>query len=149
MDERVDMEARALYDTLLAAWNRRSADDYAALFADDGEMIGYDGSTLSGRASIAEHLGAIFAHHRTPHYLAIVRGVRLLGPGAAVLRAITGLVPDGQRDINLQLNAHQTLACVWRADRWQIALFQNTPAQFHGRPDLADAMTTELRELLA
>lgn len=28
------------------------------------------------------------------------------------------------------------------------ALFQNTPAQFHGRPELAESLTAELRELL-
>jgi len=28
-----------------------------------------------------------------------------------------------------------------------IALFQNTPAQFHGRPELAQQLTEELRQL--
>jgi hypothetical protein len=35
-----------------------------------------------------------------------------------------------------------------RAGHWRIALFQNTPAQFHGRPELAKALTEELRQLL-
>jgi hypothetical protein len=29
-----------------------------------------------------------------------------------------------------------------------VILFQNTPAQFHGRPDLAEQLTAELRQLL-
>jgi hypothetical protein len=29
---------------------------------------------------------------------------------------------------------------------WRIVLFRNTPAQFHGRPDLVERMTQELRE---
>ncbi len=29
-----------------------------------------------------------------------------------------------------------------------IALFQNTPAQFYGRPDLSEQLTAELRGLL-
>jgi ABC-type ATPase with predicted acetyltransferase domain len=33
-------------------------------------------------------------------------------------------------------------------DQWQIAVFQNTPAQFHRRPELARNMTDELRLLL-
>ena len=37
---------------------------------------------------------------------------------------------------------------VKRAGRWRIILFQNTPAQFHGRPELAQQLTDELRELL-
>jgi hypothetical protein len=32
--------------------------------------------------------------------------------------------------------------------RWLIALFQNTPAQFHGRPELAQQLTEDLRQLL-
>ncbi|WP_343423123.1 hypothetical protein [Candidatus Flexifilum breve] len=51
------------------------------------------------------------------------------------------MVPRGQTDINPAVR-HQP------GDRWQIALFQNTPAQFHGRPDLAEALTSELRALL-
>ena len=33
-------------------------------------------------------------------------------------------------------------------DGWRIALYQNTPAQFHGRPELSRALTEELRQLL-
>jgi len=29
---------------------------------------------------------------------------------------------------------------------WRIKLFQNTPAQFHGRPELVEQMTDELRK---
>lgn len=32
-------------------------------------------------------------------------------------------------------------------DEWRIVLFQNTPAQFHGRPDLVTQLTAELREM--
>ena len=33
-------------------------------------------------------------------------------------------------------------------DQWQIAVFQNTPAQFYGRPELVRNMTDKLRQLL-
>jgi hypothetical protein len=58
------------------------------------------------------------------------------------------MVPPGQSDINPAVNALQTLVVVLRADEWRIALLQNTPAQFHGRPEMAEALTRELRELL-
>jgi hypothetical protein len=32
--------------------------------------------------------------------------------------------------------------------KWRIALFQNTPAQFHGRPELVQQLTEQLRQLL-
>jgi hypothetical protein len=31
---------------------------------------------------------------------------------------------------------------------WRIVSYQNTPAQFHGRPELAQALTDELQQLL-
>jgi hypothetical protein len=33
-------------------------------------------------------------------------------------------------------------------DGWSVALFQTTPARFDGRPELSDALTAELTELL-
>ena len=52
-------------------------------------------------------------------------------------------------EINPAVNAIQSLVAVTRDGRWRIALFQNTPAQFHGRPELAQQLTEELRQLLA
>jgi hypothetical protein len=40
------------------------------------------------------------------------------------------------------------LVAVKRGDDRRIELFQNTPAQFHGRPELSEALTEELRQLL-
>ena len=45
-------------------------------------------------------------------------------------------------------NAIQSLVAVKQGTDWKIALFQNTPAQFHGRPEVAEALTEELRALL-
>ena len=57
------------------------------------------------------------------------------------------MVPPGQANLNPAANTIQSLVAVKRGE-WRIALYQNTPAQFHGRPDLASAITEELRELL-
>jgi hypothetical protein len=48
-------------------------------------------------------------------------------------------------DINPAVNAVQSLLAVKQDGRWRIALLQNTPAAFHGRPDLSDQLTAELR----
>jgi hypothetical protein len=37
------------------------------------------------------------------------------------------------------------MVAVRTADGWRITLLQNTPAQFHGRPEAVEALTTELR----
>jgi uncharacterized protein (TIGR02246 family) len=138
----------SLYDQLLDCWNQRSAGDFAALFSENGSVVGFDGSQMHGRAAIAAELGRIFADHQTAPYVGKVREVRLLAPDVALLRAIVGMVPPGQADINPAVNAVQSLVATRQAGAWRIALFQNTPAQFHGRPDLAEQLTSELRQLL-
>ena len=45
-------------------------------------------------------------------------------------------------------NAVQTVVAHRGEDGWSVVLFQTTPAQFHGRPDLAEALTAELAELV-
>jgi uncharacterized protein (TIGR02246 family) len=139
---------RALYQELLEAWNDRNGEALAATFQEDGEIIGFDGSQHIGRAQIAADLGKILADHPTPTYAAKVRGVRFPSPGVAILRADTGLVPRGQPDLDPRLNALQTLVAAQRDGQWRIVLFQNTPAQFHGRPELAQQLTEELRQVL-
>lgn len=139
----------ALYRQLLDSWNRRDAEGFAALFEDEGNSIGFDGSPMNGRAEIAATLGQIFADHVTATYVAKIRGIRQLAPDVALLRAVVGMVPPGQSDINPAVNAMQTVVAVKHGEEWRIALLQNTPAQFHGRPELSDALTQELRQLLS
>jgi uncharacterized protein (TIGR02246 family) len=42
----VSYVAGTLYLDLLAAWNARSADAFAMLFAEDGHVVGFDGSPM-------------------------------------------------------------------------------------------------------
>ena len=139
---------RSLYAALLAAWNARQAREFAALFADEGNLIGFDGSPINGRAEIEAHLERIFADHPTAAYIGIVREIRLLRPEVAILRAAAGMVAPGAPDLNPAVNTIQTLVMTQDAGRWRIALFQNTPAAFHGRPEMAAALTEELRSAL-
>ena len=137
-----------LYRALLERWNARDAAGFAELFADDGHCIGFDGSEMHGPAGIESELARIFADHPTATYVAKVRDVRSLGSDVALLRAVVGMVPPEQRDLNPDVNAIQTLVAVQETDGWRIALLQNTPAQYHGRPEEVEALTAELRELL-
>jgi uncharacterized protein (TIGR02246 family) len=143
-----DAEIRALYQRLLESWNSRSARDMAALFTDDCNVIGFDGSPMNGRTEVETSISQIFADHPTSAYVGKVREVRFLTPDVAVLRAVSGMVPPGQSDLNPNVNTMQTLVAVKHDDGWRIAVYQNTPAAFHGRPDMSQALTEELRELL-
>jgi len=143
-----ETEVRVLYQRILDGWNQRDADAFAAPFAEDGEVIGFDGSQMTGRAEITSTLRRIFADHVTAPYVSKVKSVRPLSPEAAILRAIVGMVPPGQTDLNPAVNAHQTLVAAKHDGTWRVELFQSTPAQFHGRPDLVHHMTEELRRML-
>ena len=149
MADELEAEITSLYRALLIAWNVQDAEAFAAPFTDDGGIIGFDGSEVNGRAHIAGQMAAIFNDHATGTYVGIVRDVRRLGDDAALLRAVSGVVPAGQRDVNPALNAIQSLIARRTEGRWQIVLYQNTPAQFHGRPELGEALTEDLRAELA
>ncbi len=142
MDE---SDIEALYDQLIAAWNDHEGEAMAEPFAEDGVIIGFDGSVSSGRQAIGTEMSNIFADHETGRYAVKVQSVRALGPQAVILRAIAGLVPPGQRAINAETNSHQTVVAQAQDGQWRIVLFQNTPAQFHGRPELVEDMTRELQ----
>ena len=143
-----EIEVRELYRQMLDGWNKRSADAFAAPIAEDGDLIGFDGSQLIGRSEFVSSIQQIFADHLTAPYVSKVKSVRFLSPEVAVLRAIVGMIPPAQPDLDPNLNALQTPIASKRDGQWRIVLFQNTPAQFHGRPDLVQQMTEELRQLL-
>jgi uncharacterized protein (TIGR02246 family) len=146
--EQAERDIRSLYHALLDSWNRKSGSDYAALFTADGDVVGFDGSGHTGKSVIESNLRSIFAHHRTAAYVGIVRTIRFLSPDVAVLRAVAGMVPPEQQDIHPAVNAVQTIVATRDGGPWRIALFQNTPAAYHGRPELSEQLTAELRQAL-
>lgn len=141
-----DDALRSVYRELLAAWNRRSGEDFAAQFDPEGAVIGFDGSETKGRAIIASEMQRIFTDHQTGEYVGKIRQVLRLMPQVALVRAVAGVVPAGGSDLDPSLNSVQTLVLQKMGGRWWIVLYQNTPAQFHGRPELVKSLTEELRE---
>ena len=140
-----EQEVRDLYARWLKCWNERDAAGMAALLSPSASMVGFDGSQMNGPAEIVATLGHIFANHPTAAYVSIVREVRVLTPDVLLLCAVAGMVPPGRSDINPAVNAIQSLVAV-RYDRaLRMELFQNPPAAFHGRPELVDALSAELR----
>jgi uncharacterized protein (TIGR02246 family) len=136
--------ALTIYRQLLEAWNRRDAEAFAAAFTEDGSCIGFDGSMMNGCAEIASTLRGIFENHPTASYVAKVRKVRAVAPGVAIIRSVVGMVPSGKNELKADLNAIQSLVVAENGPDVKIALLQNTPAAFHGRPELAQQLTSEL-----
>jgi uncharacterized protein (TIGR02246 family) len=141
-------EVSDLYNALLDAWNGHDAAAYAALFTEDGYVVGFDGSEMNGREEIERSLAGIFADHETGSYVGKVNDERAVSDDVAMLHAVAGLVPAGQSDLNSDLNAIQTLVARREDETWRIVQFQNTPAQFDGRPEAVEALTNELRGLV-
>jgi uncharacterized protein (TIGR02246 family) len=137
----------AIYQALLSAWNQRRADAFAALFTEDGTAVGFDGSQMNGRAEIETTLGGIFQNQPTATYVSQIREVRTLADGVVLLRAVVGMVPPGAFEIIAGVNAIQSVVFVQQREDLKIALLQSTPAAFHGRPELAEALYIELQEI--
>ncbi len=134
------------YEHLIKAWNDRDAEKMSSLFTESGETIGFDGSLSKGREEIFSHLQPIFRDHPTAPFVHKVKEVKFIGEQTAIVRAIAGMIPPDESDIKPEVNTHHTVVLEHRGNRWEIELFQNTPAQFHGRPELVEEMTNELRE---
>jgi uncharacterized protein (TIGR02246 family) len=148
MDPNARNQALALYEQLLRAWNAQDADAFGAVFADDGSSVGFDGSTMNGRQEIVETIHAIFMNHRTATYVAKVREVRELGADVLLLRAVVGMTPPGAAELNPAVNSIQSVVMTGQGTGLRVALLHNTPAAFHGRPELADQLTRELTDVL-
>ena len=136
--------AVAVYTALLQAWNERNASRFADFFTADAVVIGFDGSLMHGRSDIVRQMASIFAAHSTATYVAAVRDVTTLRPGVALLRAAAGMVPPGGGALIDKVNAQQSVVIVDEGGAAKVALFQNTPAAFHGRPQAVERLTDEL-----
>ena len=80
--------------------------------------------------------------------MAKVREIRAIAPGIAIIRSVVGMVPPGENELKPDVNAIQSLVFVDKGPDMKIALLQNTPAAFHGRPELAQQLTSELTDVL-
>ena len=139
---------RALHGDLLEAWNRSDAHAFATLFKTKCVCVGFDGSEYTSAAEIESSLKAIFKDHQVARYVRIVRDVRQIAAGTLLLRAVAGMVPPGSHEIKPERNAVQLLVASNDSGSWKIASYQNTPAQYDGRPEMSEALTKELtREL--
>ncbi len=65
-----------------------------------------------------------------------------------MLIAVASMVRPDDSDIDPELNTIQTLVATKNKEEWKITVYQNTPAEFHGRPELREQLTIELRQVL-
>jgi uncharacterized protein (TIGR02246 family) len=101
---------RALYQQSVEGWNKGSGEAFAAPFAGDGDLVGFDGTHLKGRQEIASFHQQLFdTFVKGSRLIGKVRSVRFLTPDVAVLHAVGGTIMAGQLDIEPERNSVQTL----------------------------------------
>jgi uncharacterized protein (TIGR02246 family) len=135
---------------MIDGWNKGSGDAFAAPFAEDGDLVGFDGMHLKGRQEIASFHQQLFdTFVKGSHLIGKIRSVRFLTPDVAIMHVVGGTIMAGQTDIEPERNSiHSLVVMKGSDDKWRLAAFQNTRAQYIGRPDMSQALTEELRKEL-
>jgi uncharacterized protein (TIGR02246 family) len=140
---------RALIEQMIDGWNKGSGNAFATPFDDDADFVGFDGTHLKGRQEIALfHQDPFDKYLKGSRLVWKLRSARLLTPDVAIINAISGTVMPGQKDLDTERNSVQTYVAVKRNGDWRLTAFQNSRAQFIGRPEQSEALTKELRQLL-
>jgi uncharacterized protein (TIGR02246 family) len=125
---------RALYEQLMIGWNKGSGEAFSAPFAEDGDLIGFDGTHLKGRPEIASFHQPLFNKWlKGTRLVGEVKSVRFLTPEVAVMHAVGGTVMRGKSDPAPERDSIQTLIALKCGGEWRLAAFQNTRVRPMGR----------------
>lgn len=146
---------RGLYQQMIDGWNRGNGTDLAAPFDENCDFIVFDGTHLKDRQEIATcHQSLFDTFLKGSRLVGKVRSVRFLTPDVAVMHGIAGTVLAGKSDIEPERNSVLTFVAIKREKKegngmeWRVTAFQNTRAQYIGRPEEFEALTEELRQML-
>src|ERR671926_12576 len=108
-----EAEVRALYHHLMKGWNQGRGDVFAAPFAEDADLVGFDGTHLRGRREIASFHQQLFdSWVKGSRLVGKVTSLRFLAPTVALMHAVGGTVMAGQTDLEPERNSVQTLVAV-------------------------------------
>jgi uncharacterized protein (TIGR02246 family) len=118
----------------MEGWNRGSGAAFAAPFAEDGDLIGFDGTHIKGRAEIAAFHQPLFATYlKGTRLVGRVTSVRFLSPDVALMHTLGGTVKRGKAVPAPERDSIQTLVATKSGDTWRLAAFQNTRLRPIGR----------------
>jgi uncharacterized protein (TIGR02246 family) len=126
-DEADEAAVRDLYRQLMDAWNRGSGDDFAAVFAEDGDLVAFDGTHFKGRKEIAPFHQQLFDKWlKGTRLVGHVKDLRFLSPDVALMHAVGGTVMRGKSRPAPERDSIQTLVATRQNGEWRLAAFQNT-----------------------
>ena len=126
-DSAEEAAVRALYQQLMDGWNQGSGDAFAAVFTEDGDLIGFDGTHFKGRQEIAPFHQRLFDKWlKGSRLVGQVKDVRFLSPDVALMHAVGGTVLRGKSEPVPERDSIQTLVATRQDGEWRLAAFQNT-----------------------
>jgi uncharacterized protein (TIGR02246 family) len=126
-DSADEAAVRALYQQLMDGWNQGSGDAFAAVFTEDGDLIGFDGTHFKGRQEIAPFHQRLFDKWlKGSRLVGEVKDVRFLSPDVALMHAVGGTVLRGKSEPVPERDSIQTLVATRQDGEWRLAAFQNT-----------------------
>jgi len=126
-DSADEAAVRALYQQLMDGWNQGSGDAFAAVFTEDGDLIGFDGTHFKGRQEIAPFHQRLFDKWlKGSRLVGEVKDVRFLSPDIALMHAVGGTVLRGKSEPVPERDSIQTLVATRQDGEWRLAAFQNT-----------------------
>lgn len=129
-----ETEIRALYQQLMDGWNAGSGEAFAAPFAEEADLVGFDGTHLKGRQRIAPFHQRLFdTYLKGSRLVGRVKSVRSLSEDVALMHAVGGTVMRGKSAPSPGRASFQTLVAVRQGDEWRFAAFQNTRVRPIGR----------------
>jgi uncharacterized protein (TIGR02246 family) len=119
---------RALYQQLMDGWNQGSGAAFAAVFTEDGDLVGFDGTHFKGREQIAPFHQQLFDKWlKGSRLVGEVKDVRFLSPDVALMHAVGRTVMRGKSEPTPERDSIQTLVATRQEDgEWRLAAFQNT-----------------------
>jgi uncharacterized protein (TIGR02246 family) len=125
---------RALYQQLMDGWNQGSAEVFATPFAEDGDLIAFDGTHFRGRQEIVPFHQRLFQTYlEGTRLVGQVTSVRFLGPDVALMHARGGTVMRGKSTPAPERDSIQTLVATRGVGSWRLTAFQNTRIRPMGR----------------
>ncbi|MFC8824176.1 SgcJ/EcaC family oxidoreductase [Streptomyces sp. NPDC057137] len=118
---------RAIPARMNEGWNRGDAKAFVADFAEDAELVDFEGTIHKGREAVIAFNQPIFDTVLKGSRL--VRGevpfARIVRPGWGVVHHRVGMVMPGEQEPLSSRYFLQLLAVVWQNDRWEVATLQN------------------------
>ena len=126
----VESKLQSLVQRVLDAWERGDGRALAAAFAEDGDVILFDGSCLHGRPQIEAVMQHLFdTTLKGTRCLAQVKALRFVTPEVALMQTLGGVVFPEETVIPVERCSIQTFVAVRIRGTWSVASFQNTRMQ--------------------